>query len=77
MAMGKAIAATTLAVEGLEVRDGLEVRLADSPDTLAAAIVSLLGDPATRRTLGTAARERAESSYRWSALVPKIEQLYG
>lgn len=77
MAMGKAIAATTLAVEGLDVRDGQEARLADSPAALATAIVSLLGDPATRLTLGAAARAKAESSYRWSALVPRIEQLYG
>lgn len=77
MAMGKAIAATSMAVEGLEVRDGREVRLADGPRAMAEAIAALLADPAQRAALGAAARARAESSYRWSALVPAIEALYG
>lgn len=77
MAMGKAIAATTLAVEGLDVRDGIEARLADGPAALAAAIVQLLEDPTARRTLGAAARARASERYRWAALVPEIEGLYG
>ena len=77
MSMGKAMAATTLAVEGLDVRDGHEASLADSPEDLARAIVSLLGNPEKRRALGATARQRAEQKYRWAALVPSIERLYG
>jgi sugar transferase (PEP-CTERM/EpsH1 system associated) len=76
MAMGKAIAATRLGVEGLAVGDGIEASLADSAADLAAAILALQADPAARRRLGAAARQRVESAYRWEQLVPAIEALY-
>jgi sugar transferase (PEP-CTERM/EpsH1 system associated) len=76
MAMGKAIAATTMAVEGLGLSDGAEVRLADRPEALAEALGTLLDQPEERRRLGTAARRRAVADYRWEALVPAIEALY-
>jgi len=77
MAMGKAIAATSLAVEGLDLVDGREAVLADAPDALAAAIAGLCADPARRAVLGAAARARAVADHRWAALVPRIEALYG
>jgi glycosyltransferase involved in cell wall biosynthesis len=77
MAMGKAIAATSMAVEGLEVRDGHELRLADGAEPLARSIAILLDEPSARAALGDAARALAVARYRWSALVPEIERLYG
>ncbi|MEO8083026.1 MAG: glycosyltransferase [Ardenticatenales bacterium] len=77
MAMGKAVAATTLAVEGLDLVDGREVILADTPAALAEAIARLAGDRAARTALGKAARARVVADYRWATLVPGIEALYG
>lgn len=77
MAMGKAVAATSLAVEGLDLVPGREVVVADTPPDLAAAVLRLAADPAERRALGRAARERVMRDYRWSTLVPGIEALYG
>jgi glycosyltransferase involved in cell wall biosynthesis len=77
MAMGKAIAATDLAVEGLNVRDGAEALLADTGPLLAEAVLRLMSDADLRARLGARARARAEGEYAWSALVPAIEALYG
>jgi len=76
MASAKAIAATTLGVEGLELTPGEDVDVGDTPVALADAIVRLMGDGARRHRLGAAARARAVARYRWQALVPLIEALY-
>lgn len=77
MAMGKAIAATSLAVEGLGIVDGREAVVRDTPVDLAAAIAGLVADAGRRRELGRRARARAVADFRWDRLVPAIEALYG
>ena len=54
---------------------GLLVPPADTP-ALAAAIESLLGDPARRTAMGQAARERAKRLYQASSVLPVLEDLY-
>jgi polysaccharide biosynthesis protein PslH len=66
MAMGKAVVSTTLGAEGLPVRDGEHIVLADAPDEFAAAVVGLLRDPTRRAALGNAARQLVETNYGWS-----------
>ncbi len=59
-AMGKAIVSTTLGAEGLGFVDGSEILIADPPHAFSAAAAALLSDPARRRLLGRAARQRVE-----------------
>lgn len=66
MAMAKAVVSTTIGAEGLPVRDGTDLLLADSPDNFAQSVVRLLQDPAERRKLGRAARELVETKYSWA-----------
>jgi glycosyltransferase involved in cell wall biosynthesis len=77
MAMGRPVIAS--AVGGLpEVVDDGETGLLTEPGDvakLAAAMRSLLKDPARREALGRAARRRA-GDFRESDIVPRIEQLY-
>ena len=77
LAMGRAIVATD--ADGLidvltHDRDAVIVPKRDAP-ALAAAIVRLADDPATRRRLGTAARETGQQ-YDIAAFVRKMERLY-
>jgi glycosyltransferase involved in cell wall biosynthesis len=65
MAMGKAVVSTRIGVEGLPVRDGEHVRLADTPEEFSRAVVALLHDEAARRRLGTAARSFVEENFSW------------
>lgn len=45
-------------------------------DTAAAALSRLMQDPALRRAMGTAARQRACEHYDWQAIIPRYEALW-
>jgi len=76
MAAGKAIVATRLAVEGLEVHDGHEVAIADSDEEFSRQIVDLLADAGKRARLGANARVWAAEHLRWPRIADAYEQLY-
>ncbi|NOZ27939.1 MAG: glycosyltransferase [Chloroflexi bacterium] len=76
MALGKAIVSTRLGVEGFDVADGRELRLADTPEAFARAIVELLSDDEQRARLGATARRFVEKRYDWDQIVPAMERLY-
>jgi glycosyltransferase involved in cell wall biosynthesis len=67
MAIGKATVSTTLGAEGLDVRHGHDIVLADSPSAFGDAVVDLLRDPALRRRFETAAAATA-GRYDWSVI---------
>lgn len=76
MAQGKAIVATTLGAEGIAGEAGRHFVLADDPAEFAAQTVRLLRDEQARRTLGAAARERAEQEYAWPILGARLAGEY-
>jgi polysaccharide biosynthesis protein PslH len=65
MAMGRPVISTTVGAEGLPVRDGVDVLLADSPDEFAAATVRALTDEPFARELGRRARARVQAAHSW------------
>lgn len=77
MAMERPVVSTTIGAEGLEVEDGRDVLLADTPADFAAQVVRLLDDAATRRRIGRAARAVIERGYSWGHSVAKLEAFYG
>jgi sugar transferase (PEP-CTERM/EpsH1 system associated) len=66
MAMGKAVVSTSIGAEGLPVRDGENILLADDPVTFTQSVVSLLRDPIRRREIGLAARKLVAEKYSWA-----------
>jgi sugar transferase (PEP-CTERM/EpsH1 system associated) len=68
MAMGRAVVSTSLGCEGLEVRNGRHLMVADEPRAFADRVIELLEDPARRTELGHQARQLVERSYDWDAL---------
>ena len=76
MSMGKAIVATTLGAEGLDVSDGENILLADTPDEFASQVTRALRDPRLTARLGRAARKRAEEQYSWKGVVDRLERFY-
>ena len=76
MALERAVVATRLGAEGFPLRGGRELLLADEPERFAQAVVSLLRDPARRRALGQAGRRFVQARYDWSALIPRLEEVY-
>ena len=75
MAMGKATVSTTIGAEGLPVTDGKEILIADSPESFAHAVVSLLRQPELRRQLGLSARHLVEQKYSWSIVSDLFDEV--
>ena len=73
---GKAVVASTLALEGIGVAAGKEVLVADGDDEFADAIVGLLEEESRRAELGRAARAWAEAHVGWSTIVEAYDALY-
>jgi polysaccharide biosynthesis protein PslH len=73
MAMGKAVVATRIGAEGIEVRHGHDILLADTPADQAREISRVLEDDALRVRLGDAARDTAISHYSWRAASQAFE----
>jgi len=69
MALGKATVSTTIGAEGLDVRHGRDIILADTSDDFAQAIVRFLNDQALRRRFEAAAAATAQR-YDWAVVAP-------
>ncbi|MGD1996366.1 MAG: glycosyltransferase [Anaerolineae bacterium] len=76
MAMERAVVATRLGAEGFPLTGGRELLLADTAETFADAVVSLLHDPNRRAALGRAALRFVETRYDWRVLTPRLEAAY-
>jgi len=74
MAAGKAVVSTTIGAEGLDVKHGTDIWLADDASAFASAMVRFLQDPAARRTLELAAAATA-AQHDWSAVANKFRQI--
>ncbi|GAB4167619.1 MAG: hypothetical protein Kow0020_00630 [Wenzhouxiangellaceae bacterium] len=66
-AAGVPVISTPKGAEGLPVSDGVQLRLADSPDQIAAAIAELLENPAHARALAGAATQWV-AQFDWSTI---------
>lgn len=77
MAMGKAVISTTLGVEGLDVKDGRDVLIADDPEGFVKQTERLFGDAELTARLGEAARRLVEARYGWNASVARLSDFYG
>jgi sugar transferase (PEP-CTERM/EpsH1 system associated) len=76
MAMGMPLVATTVGCEGLNVKAGEHLVVADAPEAFAASTVALLKDPARRATLGRAARALVEREYAWHVVGRQLVGVY-
>jgi sugar transferase (PEP-CTERM/EpsH1 system associated) len=66
MAMGKAVISTSVGAEGLAVKTGENILLADTPKDFAESVIALINDSKRRQHLGTAARALVQENYSWS-----------
>lgn len=70
MAMNKAVISTSVGAEGLPVRAGENILLANTPNDFAESVISLLRDSNRRKRLASAARAMVLESYSW----PKVAE---
>jgi polysaccharide biosynthesis protein PslH len=75
MALGTPVIATRKGAEGLNVRHGENILLADTPQELANAVVMLLHDAALRERLAQGGRKLVEREYDWSVIAHRLIEL--
>ncbi|QBD82022.1 glycosyltransferase [Ktedonosporobacter rubrisoli] len=76
MAMGVPVISTTLGCEGLAVRDGEHLLIADSPQDFAQACARVLQDPQLARSLAHNARQLMLDRYDASVALTKLDSVY-
>jgi sugar transferase (PEP-CTERM/EpsH1 system associated) len=75
MAMEKAIVSTTIGAEGLPVKHGTELLLADTAESFAAAVVDVLQDPAMAKSLGDCAAQTVRENFGWQKVAERFSNI--
>jgi glycosyltransferase involved in cell wall biosynthesis len=68
LATGVPTVSTTIGAEGLPLRDGTHLRIADTAPDTATAIVALLRDPAAASAMGAAAARYVRGTFGWDGV---------
>lgn len=76
MSMGKAVVATRIGAEGLDVVPGIHCLIADSPADFCQSVVQLLDDPERAAELGRKGRELVLRQYDWGRVAKILEQAW-
>ncbi|HEV7844270.1 MAG TPA: glycosyltransferase [Pyrinomonadaceae bacterium] len=72
MAMEKPIISTTIGAEGLPVENGVELILADTPESFARETVRVLKDESYAQAFGTRAAQRVRESFGWDKVAAEF-----
>jgi polysaccharide biosynthesis protein PslH len=75
-ARGLPVVSTTIGAEGIEVRDGENILLADSPADFASALIGLLNDQPRAERIGAAGRRWVRSRYNWRAVYQRFSAVH-
>jgi glycosyltransferase involved in cell wall biosynthesis len=76
MITGTPVVATTLAAEGLDLKSGRDVLIADSSGVLADASVRLLKDKSLQEKLGAAGEKIVRQGYSWDTIAKELDSVY-
>lgn len=74
MAMGKATVSTSIGAEGLDVNDGRDILIADSPEKFADSMIAVLKNGLLRGSFEKAAAEQA-ARYDWKVITERFEEV--
>lgn len=75
MALGTPVVATSKGVEGLDVRDGEHLLIADSPTAFARAVLQILREPSQVGEMVANAFELVRTRYNWQHVLPRFMSL--
>jgi len=75
MALGTPVVATSKGAEGLDVRDGEHLLLADDPAAFARGILSLFANPALRKSVSESAFRLVKEKYNSEVVMPRFLEL--
>lgn len=75
LAMKKAVVATSVSLEGLDLRPNEDVIAADSPEAFAAAVIMLLENPEMTERLGQCGQVFIKEHYSWENCARKFDEV--
>ncbi len=73
---GVPIVSTSIGAEGIAVRDGEDILIADTPDTFAQAVVRVLKDPTLGERFRQNGRRWVEERYNWRRVYARWDEVY-
>lgn len=73
---GVPVVSTSVGAEGIEVREGRNILIADTPRALARAVVRVLRSPALGQELRQDGRRWVEQRYDWRRVYPRWDEVY-
>lgn len=76
MALGRPVVSTTIGCEGLKVKDGVHLSIADSPEQFTEKTLRLLQDKSVCESLAQHARQLVTTHYDWEVIAAKLMQVY-
>jgi glycosyltransferase involved in cell wall biosynthesis len=76
MAMGKPIVSTSIGCEGLRVKHGENILIADTAREFAGEICRLMENEELRRRIGAAGRALVEALYSWPTIGARLQEAY-
>jgi sugar transferase (PEP-CTERM/EpsH1 system associated) len=76
LAMAKPMVSTSLGCEGIDVRHGEHLLVADEPAHFADAVLKLMSEPELGARLGRTGRELVLQQYSWETVVEELERFY-
>jgi polysaccharide biosynthesis protein PslH len=76
LAWGIPIVSTTVGYEGIDLKPGEHLLVADTPSDFADAVTLLLRDPESGSRIAAAGRQRLLERYDWQAVCPAMDAVY-
>lgn len=75
-AMSKPVVATTAASSGININEGKNILIADTPKSFVEKVIMLLSDPQLRKGLAENGRKTIEEYYSWESKSQTLEQAF-
>jgi polysaccharide biosynthesis protein PslH len=76
MALGRPVISTSIGCEGLDVKQGRHILVADDPEKFAEASIRLLTDEGLYRSIVSEARQLVEHKYDWESIAGHLLMIY-
>ncbi len=76
MALGRPVVSTSTGCEGLDITDGRELAVADTPELFAKKTIELLTNEALRKKIAVQAREFVVQNHEWNMIAQKLMDVY-
>lgn len=73
MALGLPVVSTSIGAEGLDVRHGENILIADNPADFAGAVKRLMDDPELSARMGSAGRKLVMERYEWESIAERLD----